>query len=124
MKTGSIRCGGSGRMITASAWLADRWHTRLRGLLGRAPLADRARQALWLRPCGSVHTIGMRYPLDVVFLDRDDRVCGWREGLRPGRFAACAGARSTVEFHAGALAIIHPQLGSRWHWHADSEQRR
>ncbi|MDO5505026.1 MAG: DUF192 domain-containing protein [Pseudoxanthomonas suwonensis] len=124
MKTGSIRCAASGQTIAAHAWLADRWPLRLRGLLGRAPLQDRARQALWLRPCASVHTLGMRYALDVVFLDRDDRVCGWREHLAPIRFAACTGARSTVEFHAGALDVIGPRLGSKWDWQPQQEQRK
>lgn len=121
MKSGSIRCGHSGKTVSPQVWLADRWYTRLRGLLGRAPLQSDARQGLWLRPCSSVHTMGMRYPLDIVFLDRDDRVCGWREGMGPRRFAACKSARSTVEFRGGSLRSILPELGMKWSWQPAGE---
>jgi uncharacterized membrane protein (UPF0127 family) len=100
----------------ALAWNADRWWTRLRGLLGRAPLPADGSQALLIQPCASVHTFWMRYPLDIVFLDRAQRVLGWRENVRPWRAAAQPGARTTVEFHAGALAILQPRLGERWTW--------
>src|SRR5690606_32442088 len=71
--------------IVPLAWRADRPWSRMRGLLGRARLADGARQALWLVPCGSVHTAGMGYPLDIVFLDRGGRVLDCCEGVRPWR---------------------------------------
>jgi len=46
--------------------------TRLRGLLGRQPLNQG--EGILLRPCNLVHTVGMRYPIDVVFLRRDGLV--------------------------------------------------
>ena len=57
-------------------------HERARGLLGRATL-DRD-EALLLRRCRSVHTFGMRFPIDVVLLDRADRVVRVLP-VRPGR---------------------------------------
>lgn len=102
----------------AEAWRAERWTQRLRGLLFRPPLAADGSQALVIDPCPGIHTCGMRYPLDVVFLDRESKVCGWREALRPWRFAACRGARSVVELHGGALATLRPALGERWDWKA------
>lgn len=114
MKAGRIRReAGAG---VPEAWRADRWPQRLRGLLFRTPLARDGSQALLIHPCPSIHTVGMAYPIDVVFLDRDSRVCGWREALAPWRFAACRGARSVVEFHGGALALLKPVQGERWEW--------
>lgn len=59
---------------------------------------------LWLIPCGSIHTCGMRFPLDVYFLDRACRVVRIRRNLRPWRMALGGGrAASAVETRAGAL---------------------
>ncbi|MGY0505788.1 DUF192 domain-containing protein [Luteimonas sp. e5] len=121
MKVGAITAGDGGRVIVPTAWLADRWHSRMRGLLGRRPLHTEAREALWIHPCGSVHTFGMGYALDLVFLDRERRVCGWRERVRPGRFAACRKARHVIEFNAGALDRLQPGIGHPWHWQSRKE---
>jgi uncharacterized membrane protein (UPF0127 family) len=100
----------------AQVWAADRWWSRLRGLLARPPLAADGSQALLITPCASVHTVGMRYPLDLVYLDRAGMVVDWCERVAPWRFSACRRAAATVEFHGGALAELQPRLGERWHW--------
>ena len=75
-------------------WAADRWWSRLRGLLARPTLAGDGSQALLITPCASVHTFGMRYPLDLVYLDFAGKVVGWREHVAPWRFSACRRAVS------------------------------
>lgn len=93
---------------------ADPW-TRLRGLLGRAPLADG--QGLLIEPCGSVHTLGMRYALDLIFLDRGDRVVDIAANTPPWTFrAARRRARKTLELRAGSLARLKPELGEELLW--------
>jgi uncharacterized membrane protein (UPF0127 family) len=57
----------SGRCIAERVELAASWWNRLRGLIGRKEFC--AAQALVLRPCSAIHTIGMRFPIDVLFLD-------------------------------------------------------
>lgn len=116
MKAGSIH--RQGRPAIAQAWMADRWWPRLRGLLLRRPLARDGSQALVIRPCASVHTMGMGYALDLVFLDAGQRVCGWRSNVRPWRGAICRGAHAVVELHAGALETLQPQIGETWAWQA------
>lgn len=91
---------------------ARRWHERLRGLLGRAPLG--ADEALDIAPCNSVHTIGMRYAIDVVFVDRSGLIVGVVEGLGPWRAAACWRATRTVELAAGGAARHGLARGGRW----------
>ncbi|RMH93827.1 DUF192 domain-containing protein [Lysobacter pythonis] len=116
MKRGLIR-RDSGGIVVARVWLANRWWSRLRGLLLRPH-----QEALLLTPCASVHTFGMHYPLDLVFLDRQGRVCGWQSNLRPWRTATCRGAAATVEMHAGTLGTLAPRIGEHWEWQATRSQ--
>lgn len=76
--------------------------TRLRGLLGTAPLEPGA--GLLLRPCNAVHTCFMGYVIDVLFLDEGGRVLGLRADLRPWRFTSIySAALATLELPAGVL---------------------
>lgn len=102
--------------LVARTWLADTAFSRLRGLLGRAALASDGREGLLLKPCGSVHTFGMRYPIDVIFLDTEGHVLKMQESLLPSRASACRGARQTLELFAGGIEILRPQLGERLVW--------
>lgn len=112
MRTGALYRGDE--RLVGTVWLADDWVGRLRGLLGRAPLA--AGEGLLLEPCDGVHTCWMRYPIDVLFLDRNRRVLGWRECVPPWRACRQGGARSTLELHAGGLAALRPVLGEQLLW--------
>lgn len=72
---------------------------RSRGLLGRAPPPPGG--ALWLTPCRQVHTLGMRYAIDVVYLDDGGCIIAVQT-LAPWRVGAwLAGARSVLELAAG-----------------------
>lgn len=88
-----------GRVICERCTVADRALARLRGLLGRSEL--RPGEGLLLRPSPSVHTWFMRFPIDVVFLDRDLRVLDARAAVRPWRMAGHRGARVVLELAAG-----------------------
>ncbi|ARP84451.1 hypothetical protein CAL12_09600 [Bordetella genomosp. 8] len=86
-----------------------KWCGRLRGLLCRR--RPRPGIALWLSPCRAVHTCGMKYALDVVFLDRSGRVAAVIPALRPWRVALCLRAVSVVELEAGAVDLEHGGIG-------------
>ncbi|MGH3033358.1 MAG: DUF192 domain-containing protein [Gaiellaceae bacterium] len=73
--------------------------SRLRGLLGRSEL--QRGEGLLIRPCSSVHTWFMRFPIDVVFLDRELRVVRVARRLAPWRTAAGRKARAVLELPAG-----------------------
>ena len=79
--------------------LADSPVTRLRGLLGRDGLEQG--EGLLLRPASSVHTFFMRFPIDVVFLDRTLVVVGIADGVDPWRAASRRGAKAVLELPAG-----------------------
>jgi len=80
--------------------VADTPLARMRGLLGRRELPPG--EGLLLRPAGSIHTAFMRFPIDVVFLDRDLTVLGIEREVPAWRTARRRGARSVLELPAGA----------------------
>jgi len=96
---------------------ADSWLARLRGLLGRPE--PRPGEGLMLTPCRSVHMFGMRYPIDVAFLDRDGVVVATYPGLRPGAGTSWhRRARHALELSSGALAASGTSVGDRLSWSA------
>ncbi len=67
-------------------------------LLGLAHLdRDEAGAGLLIPRCASVHTFGMRFPLDLVFLDREGRPLSRRRGVSPRRLASHRGASAVLE---------------------------
>lgn len=70
---------------------------RARGLLGRSPSWLGAGGLLVLAPCRSVHTFGMRHPLDIAFIDGGGHVLKALSGMPPRRMAGCRGARIVIE---------------------------
>ncbi len=81
---------------------AQTYWQRLRGLLWTSSLAHD--EALHIRPCNSVHTFGMRYAIDVVFVDKHDRVLKIVPHLPAWRVAACWRAAQVYEFASGGAA--------------------
>jgi uncharacterized membrane protein (UPF0127 family) len=73
-------------LATALALANTHW-TRLRGLLGTSAGDFRNGCGLWIVPCRGVHTLAMRFPIDVVYLDRNRTVIHLERGLPPWRFA-------------------------------------
>lgn len=69
------------------------WPERLRGLLGTGAEAE----GVLLSRCSSIHTFGMRYPLDVAFLGERGEVLRVCRGLGPRCVASCHGARCVIE---------------------------
>ena len=81
--------------------VADAGPRRRKGLLGRKCLSPG--EGLWIIPCEAVHTFGMQFPIDLVFLDRKNRVVKARSNVRPGRLSACLSAKSVVELPSGTV---------------------
>jgi hypothetical protein len=90
---------GDGSLVCERCLLAETPLTRARGLLGRGGL-ERG-EGILLRPASSIHMWFMRFAIDAVFLDREDRVLRIVSHLRPWRVAGCKGAKAVVELPAG-----------------------
>ncbi|MDQ3680097.1 MAG: DUF192 domain-containing protein [Actinomycetota bacterium] len=85
--------------VLATLEVAESFEARLRGLLGH----DRVEGALLLRPARSVHTFGMRFPIDVAFCDKDLTVVDVVT-MRPHRLGRPRlSARCVIEAEAGAF---------------------
>ena len=97
-------------MIGDRITVADTSLRRIVGLLDRSELS--AGEGLWIRPSSGVHTIGMRFPIDVVGLDRNHRVIKLWENLRPYRITSVSAAlRSVVELPSGRISQCQIQVG-------------
>lgn len=92
--------------------MAEGWWGRARGLLGRRGLA--AGHGLLLKPCDAIHTLGMRFPIDVVFLDAQNRVVRIHRHVPPHRLLIRGGpgAVAALELPAGTVGPDAPKLGA------------
>ena len=101
-------------VLAAHGEVARSFWARGRGLMGRASLPDS--YALIILPESSIHTFFMRVPIDVLFVDRSDKVVGLREAMPPGRpFAGVAPwrGRYVIEMPAGVIASSGTTLGDQ-----------
>jgi hypothetical protein len=86
--------------------VASGFRARLLGLAFRR----RAAEPLLIPRCRSVHTFGMRFAIDVVFLDARGRVLRVAERVPPCRVVSCSGARAVVEIPAGENGMIPARM--------------
>lgn len=98
-----------GAVVCARCTIAATPLRRMRGLLGHASLPSG--EGMLLRPAPSVHTFFMRFPIDIVFLDRDDAVVGIKHRVVPWRLAFGHRARATLELAAGEAERLGLQVG-------------
>ena len=89
----------NGDAVTDRCQIAETPLSRLKGLLGRSRLEPG--EGLLIRPTWSVHTFFMRFPIDVVFVDRSLRILAVAPNLRPWRAAARRRAHAALELAAG-----------------------
>jgi uncharacterized protein len=92
----------TGDVVCERCAVADRALSRMRGLLGRSSLEPG--EGLLIRPAGSIHTFFMRFPIDVVFCDRELRVLGVAPEVGPWKARMQRRARVAVELPAGEAA--------------------
>ena len=104
---------------TMVAQRAERAHTfaaRLRGLMFRSHLAPGS--GLVIEPNNNVHKFWMRFAIDVVFVDRADRVVGLVPAMPPNRpYAGARCARRTIELPAGTITASATHLGDQFALH-------
>ena len=99
MKTCRVTIVDTGHILLDQAEVALGGWQRLRGLIGRKGLPPS--EGLLIPHCSSVHTFFMRFPIDVVYLSKDDRVVKIVDDMRSCRVSACLKAQSVLEMPAG-----------------------
>jgi len=93
------------RNITRDVVLADKAAVantsaaRRQGLLRRESLPRG--EGLWIVPCEAVHTFWMKFPIDLLFLNKHKRVVKVRHAVPPWRISVCLRAHSVLELPAG-----------------------
>jgi uncharacterized membrane protein (UPF0127 family) len=99
-----------GAVLAERAELADNLWTRFMGLMGRTGLP--AGGGLVLKPGGGIHMWFMRMPLDVIHVDKSDRVTHVLRGIKPWRFGPLwVGNKLAIELAAGTAAAT--QIGDQ-----------
>jgi uncharacterized membrane protein (UPF0127 family) len=86
-------------MLASAAEIADTSRKRRVGLLKRDSLAPG--EGLLITPCEGIHTFGMKFPIDVVFIAGDKRVLKVCPAMVRRRIAICLRAHSVLELPAG-----------------------
>jgi uncharacterized membrane protein (UPF0127 family) len=103
----------SSEQCAAVVTRADTWLSKGWGVLGRPCLP--IGEGLWLPGVASVHTVGVRFALDLLFLDDKLRTLRVVQNLPPGRLLVqMPGTAHTLELGAGTLALLKVTLGDGW----------
>ncbi|MBZ5584159.1 MAG: DUF192 domain-containing protein [Acidobacteriia bacterium] len=96
-------------VLAGSALKAETSAERRTGLLKHKSLAPG--EGLWIEPCESVHTFFMKFPIDLVYLDKHNKVKKVRRAVPPWRLSACLTAHSVLELPAGTAAATGTAAG-------------
>ena len=99
--------------LTECGHVADTFLTRLVGLLRHKTLENG--DGLWIMPCNSIHSIGMQFDFDAVFLDKNLRVVHLVPQMKPTRISKMVfDAHSVLELPAGVIARTGTELGDQF----------
>jgi uncharacterized membrane protein (UPF0127 family) len=110
----------NGETLADDVELAVRVMERMKGLLGRKQFSSG--KSLWIKPCKSIHTIGMRFihtigmrfPIDVLFLDKKNIIVKIKKNFLPNRISGLfLNAVSVLELPSGILTATDTRAGDR-----------
>jgi uncharacterized membrane protein (UPF0127 family) len=105
-----------GTVLATEADVADTSRKRNVGLLKHKSLP--AGQGLWIVPCEGIHTFGMKFAIDVLFLDRKKKVMKVRSDMARRRISLCLLAHSVLELPAGTALAAAVQKGDELEFEA------
>ena len=100
-----------GTVLAEAADVADTSKKRRTGLLKHEKLE--LGEGLWIAPCEAIHTFGMKFAIDVVYLDRKRKVLKTRGDMGRGKLSACLWASSVLELPSGTLEATRTQKGDQ-----------
>jgi uncharacterized membrane protein (UPF0127 family) len=100
----------NGMVLATNVVFANSLLKRMKGLLGKKNM--QAGEALLIKPCMSIHTVGMRFPIDVAFLNTKNKVTAIVNNLKPQRITRLYfKAISVLELPAGTLNTTDTRIG-------------
>ena len=104
-----MRNQSRGTLLADRANIANTSATRKTGLLKHTKLDPG--EGLWITPCEGVHTIGMKFPIDVLFLNKKRKVLKIRPAMPKWRMSMCLRAHSVLELPSGMAAATETVRG-------------
>ena len=100
--------------VATETTVADDYFRRLVGLLGKTKRWAKAGRGLWIIPSRGVHTIGMLFPIDLIFLNKHKEVVYVEEHVRPFRISRVSlKASSVLELPAHTIYLTGTKVGDR-----------
>jgi uncharacterized membrane protein (UPF0127 family) len=107
MKAWNVR---NNRELSNNVEVADCLLKRMKGLLGKTGM--QIGEGLWIKPCKSIHMFFMKFPIDVVFLNRKNQVIAVIKNLKPNRITRLyPRAVSVLELPAGTIEATATEVG-------------
>lgn len=101
----------TGQVVASELLTAFDSASRRTGLLHHDTMPDGT--ALIIAPCNAIHTIRMRFAIDVAFVAKDGRIVKLRHAIPPWRLSASLGAFAVIELAAGTFARRDVMVGDR-----------
>lgn len=112
MKKCSVTDITKGIQILESAEMADSFTTRLKGLTGRMQLEESC--GMIIKPCRSIHMIGMRFDIDVLFVNKNEEICHIIAPLKRMKISPyIAKAKYVIECPAGTVHDKNIEVGDK-----------
>lgn len=106
----SVKLQSTQQIIASRVILAQSLAMRCVGLLNRSGLETD--EGLWLQPCSAIHTVGMRFNIDAVFLDSENKIIAFIEDMPPLRLSPfVAKARAVLELKSGRIKQCNLKSG-------------
>ncbi|MFH0940756.1 MAG: DUF192 domain-containing protein [Candidatus Omnitrophota bacterium] len=101
----------TGEVIADKVRIAQDFKSRSIGLLDRHSLNEN--EALLIKPCNSIHTFFMKFPIDVLFLSKEGNIVKIAHSLKPWRLSGCMiGCFMVLELQAGKIAKTTIKIGN------------
>lgn len=104
-----VRNSRNGVLLTTHAGIANTSELRRRGLLKHTSLEEG--DGLWIVPCEAVHCFGMKFAIDVLYLNKQKKILKIRPNMGKNRISFCLTAHSVLELPAGTVERTGTQVG-------------
>jgi uncharacterized protein len=101
----------NGNLLDITVLKATTFMERAGGLLFRKKLTNK--QALLIRPCNSIHTVGMRYPIDVVYLSVNGVILKIIKNMSPFKFSYCKNAKVVLELLSDSVDNLNLNVNDK-----------
>lgn len=106
-----IYLSGSNEAIFSDVRIPHTFYQKAKGLLGERELE--VNSGMLFKNCNSIHMMGMKIPLDIVFLSKDNLIIKYVEHIKPWRITGCSKGLKTLELSSGAIKLYGLKIGMR-----------